>query len=103
MDTAALEKLLAGGTDTALLRFSLAGACRGEGRLDEAIVHARRAVELEPDYSAAWKLYAGLLAQTKRVTEALLVYERGIEVAEKGGDVQAAKEMRVFLKRLQRQ
>jgi hypothetical protein len=36
------------------------------------------------------------------VAEAQASYVRGIEVAERRGDHQAAKEMRVFAKRLQR-
>ena len=37
-----------------------------------------------------------------RNAEALTIYERGIAVAERRGDQQAAKEMRVFSKRLAR-
>ena len=37
-----------------------------------------------------------------RATDALAAYERGAKVAERRGDQQAAKEMRVYSKRLQR-
>ena len=100
---AALEKLLAGGRDDALLRFSLGGACLREGDAEAAAVHLRRAVDLDPGYSAAWKLLGQALKATGRPAEAAAAWERGIEAAEAGGDVQAGKEMRVFLKRLQRQ
>ncbi|MEJ2577013.1 MAG: hypothetical protein P8106_10165, partial [Gammaproteobacteria bacterium] len=59
-------------------------------------------VELDPQYSAAWKLYGKALAALERQAEAAEVYRRGIAVAERRGDVQAAKEMRVFLKRAQK-
>ena len=42
------------------------------------------------------------LAESGESDEAINAYTRGIEVAESRGDKQAAKEMRVFLKRLQK-
>jgi predicted Zn-dependent protease len=97
-----LEKLLAGGTDNALLRFGLGNAYLKEGRAGEAVEHLRRAVEHDPGYSAAWKLLGRALAELGRTAEAAEAYETGIRNAEAKGDLQAAKEMRVFLKRLGR-
>ena len=42
------------------------------------------------------------LTAAGRNADALATYERGAKVAERRGDQQAAKEMRVFSKRLQR-
>ena len=64
--------------------------------------HLVRALEHDPEYSAAWKLYGTALADSDRNAEALEAYRRGIEVAEKKGDKQAAKEMRVFMGRIER-
>ena len=64
--------------------------------------HLARALELDPDYSVAWKLYGRALAEAGREKEAAHAYQRGITTAEARGDLQAVKEMRVFLKRLQR-
>jgi Tfp pilus assembly protein PilF len=100
---AALEKLLAEGRDDALLRFSLGNACLAEGDASTAAVHFSKAVEHDPGYSAAWKLLGQSLAQGGRNAEAAAAWERGIQTAESRGDIQAAKEMRVFLKRLRRQ
>jgi predicted Zn-dependent protease len=100
---AALEKLLAGGRDDALLRFSLGGACLKEGDAEAAATHLACAVEHDAGYSAAWKLLGRALADAGKPEEAALAWSRGIETAEARGDVQAAKEMRVFLKRLQKQ
>lgn len=100
---AALEKLLADGRDDALLRFSLGNACLKDGDSGSATAHFARAVEHDPGYSAAWKLLGRSLAQGGRVAEAAAAWERGIEAAEARGDIQAAKEMRVFLRRLHRQ
>jgi tetratricopeptide (TPR) repeat protein len=94
------EKLLASGQDTALLRYSLGMAYHAEGRLDEAVEHLARAVAADPAYSAAWKAYGKVLAEAGRRDEAAGAFERGVAVAEEKGDIQAAKEMKVFLKRL---
>ncbi len=96
-----LESLLAKGTDNALLRFGLANEYLKLGKPEIAIGHLRKAVAHDPKYSAAWKRLGKALAETGRTTDAIQAYEEGIRVAEEKGDVQAAKEMRVFLKRLQ--
>lgn len=95
-----LEALLAKGGDSHMLRFGLGKACIDAGRNEEAAAHLRRAVEQQPDYSAAWKLLGKALALAGRDDEAVDAYRRGIEVAEAKGDIQAAKEMKVFLKRI---
>jgi len=97
-----LEKLLAGGQETALLRYGLGSAYLKEGDAERAIPHLARALELDPTYSAAWKAYAKALATADRNTEAQAAYRDGIRVAEERGDIQAAKEMGVFLRRLEK-
>jgi predicted Zn-dependent protease len=97
-----LEALLAKGQETALLRFSLGELYLKEGDAAHAANHLAAAVALDADYSAAWKLYGRALAAAGRKTEALGAYEKGIAVAERRGDLQAAKEMRVFQKRLRK-
>ena len=96
------EKLLAGGQDNALLRYGLGLAYLQAGDAEQAIVHLAQAVAQDPRYSAAWKIYAKALAEAGRTEEACAAYGEGIVVAEARGDVQAAKEMRVFLKRLEK-
>ncbi len=97
-----LEAMLARGRDTALLRYSLGGEYLKLNQFDKAAEHLRKAVEKDPKYSAAWKLLGKALADAGRHDEAVKVYEDGIKVAEEKGDKQAAKEMMVFLKRLQK-
>ncbi len=97
-----LEALLAKGTDNALLRFGLANEYLKLGQLEQAIGHLRKALAHDPKYSAAWKRLGKALADTGRADEAATAYESGIKAAEEKGDVQAAKEMRVFLGRLQK-
>lgn len=97
-----LAALLATQGESALLRFSLGNACL-EAAPAEAVEHLKRAVVLDPDYSAAWKLLGRALVAKGDDQEAKAVYTQGIAVAERRGDIQAAKEMRVFLKRLERE
>ena len=97
-----LEKMLAAGKDTALLRFGLGNAHLKAGNAEIAATHLRRAVELEPGYSAAWKMLGKALATAGHAAEALAVYRQGIGVAEARGDQQAAREMRVLARRLER-
>jgi Flp pilus assembly protein TadD len=97
-----LEALLAAGREDALLRYGLGNACLNAGRTDDAIAHFRRALELNPEHSASWKLLGRALALAGDAEGAAEAYRQGIEVATRRGDVQAAKEMKVFLKRLER-
>ena len=97
-----LEQMLAGGKDNALLRFSLGNECLNAHDPASACIHLKRALEHDPEYSAAWKLYGRALADSARPEEALVAYRRGIEVAEKKGDKQAAKEMQVFARRIEK-
>jgi len=96
-----LEKVLAAGRDDALLRFSLGNEYLKLNDVTAAVQHLSQAVHHDPAYSAAWKLLGRALAECGRLKEALNAYQRGIEVAEKKGDKQASKEMRVFARRIE--
>jgi uncharacterized protein HemY len=95
------EKMLAGGKDSPLLRFSLGNEYMKAEEAAKASEHLRAAVALDAGYSAAWKLLGKALAQQHDVAGAVVAYQKGIAAAEAKGDKQAAKEMTVFLKRLQ--
>jgi len=94
------EALLASGKDGALLRFSLGMHYLAAGEPARAAGHLRRAVEQDPAYSAAWKLLGKALAESGDAEGARQAYREGIEAAGRKGDKQAAKEMTVFLRRL---
>ncbi len=94
-----LEALLKQGKDSAMLRYGLGGAYLNEGDHAKALDHLGEAVRQDPTYSAAWKLYGKALDAAGRHQEAVDAFDQGIAAAEKRGDVQAAKEMRVFRKR----
>lgn len=100
---ASLEKLLGGPRDNALLRFSLGNEYLKSGDAARAVLHLREAVQRDPGYSAAWKLLGRALAESGQRQEALAAYREGIRVAEAKGDRQAAKEMAVFARRLEKE
>lgn len=94
-----LEALLAAGQDNALLRFTLGNELLKQDNACLAAEHLREAVRQDPEYSAAWKILGKALHALNDFSGACDAYERGIETAERKGDIQAAREMRVFLKR----
>ncbi len=97
------EKMLATGKDNALLRYSLGNEYLKLGRADDACVHLQAALAFDPRYSAAWKLLGKALSETGAFTAARDAYQQGIAAAEAKGDIQAAKEMAVFAKRIDKQ
>ena len=97
------EKMLAAGKDNALLRYSLGNECIKLGRLDDARVHLQAALAFDPRYSAAWKLLGKAQTDTGAIVEARETFRQGIAAAEAKGDIQAAKEMAVFAKRIDKQ
>lgn len=96
-----LNALLEQGQETAVLRFSLGNASLVADPA-QAAKHFRRAIELDPEYSAAWKLLARALEANGESAAAIAAFVSGIAIAERRGDIQAAREMRVFLKRLEK-
>ncbi len=100
MDRKALEEMLAKGNDNLLLRYTLGTVCLKQGAVEEAVGHLEAALKQDSEHSASWKAYGKALAALDRVADAEAAYAKGIAVAEAKGDVQAAKEMKIFLKRL---
>lgn len=102
MDIETLEKMIAAGNDSALLRITLASAHHDQGDIDAAITHARKAVSLDPGYSAAYKKLAELETESGQAEDAIVTYTAGIECAESQGDEQLVKVMQVFKRRLEK-
>ena len=94
--------MLERGQDSALLRFSIGSEYLASDRAADAVPHLREAVRQDDGYSAAWKLLGRALAASGDADGAAEAYRSGIERATELGDRQAAKEMGVFLRRLQR-
>lgn len=97
-----LLKMLEAGRDNALLRFSLGNEYLKSGEALAAIDHLRAAVRHDRAYSAAWKLLGRALESAGASADALAAFQEGIAVAEAKGDKQAAREMAVFARRIER-
>ena len=100
--SARFEALLAAGKDSALLRFGLGSHYLKAGDVERAVEHLRRAVAQDPAYSAAWKLLGKALEAAHDRAGAAQAYRSGIAAAGDRGDKQAAREMGVFLRRIER-
>ena len=97
-----LEMQLGKGSDNAMLRFGLGNALLKDGDAAGAVVHLNQATQQDPGYSAAWKSLGVALRVLSRLNDAEAAWAKGVEVAQRRGDIQAAREMSVFIKRLQR-
>ena len=97
-----LQAMLDAGQDNALLRFTLGSQLFKQQSLQPAVEHLRAAVAHDPGYSAAWKMLGKALQESRDHAGARDAYISGIAAAEQKGDVQAAREMKVFLKRAEK-
>ncbi|SCK27759.1 hypothetical protein [Vogesella sp. LIG4] len=97
-----LLKLQDGPRDGAMLRFGIANEYAHLQDWAQAASFARQAVERQHDFSAAWKLLGKALLNAGDAAAALAAYQEGIAIAEGKGDIQAAKEMKVFARRIEK-
>jgi Tfp pilus assembly protein PilF len=91
-----------GPRDGALLRFALGQALAAAGASAEAAAELERALEFDPQYSAAWRALGQARLAAGEVEAAAGAFERGIATAQRRGDQQAAREMQVFLARIRK-
>lgn len=97
-----LQKMIGGPRDGALLRFSLGNELLKLSQFKEAAAQFQAAIDKDPQYSAAWKALGKALGEAGERQAAVAAYENGMAIAEAKGDLQAAKEMAVFAKRLRK-
>jgi uncharacterized protein HemY len=88
--------------DDPLTRFLLGRAAAEMGLYEESCSAFQAACSLDPRYAAAFRQWGDALDKLGRHAEAANVYARGARVAEQTGDLQAGKEMKALLKRLER-
>ena len=96
------EGMLAAGKESPMLRLTLGTEYLKREDPGSAIRHLARAVDLDPQYSAAWQHLGRAFEQAAQPEEAASAWRAGIDAAERRGDAQAAKVMRVWLRRLER-
>lgn len=97
-----LRTLAAESPDDATTWFLLGRELAGAGRAVEAADAFTAAIVADPNYAAAYRQLGNALEQAGRLSEAADTYRRGADVAERTNDLQAGKEMRAFLKRMER-
>lgn len=100
-DPAALERLLAAGRDSALLRMGLALAYHRREDGETARRHATQALVLDPDFAAAGRLLGLIELARGDAAGAEAAFTKALAVAQRRGDYQLAKELVVRLRRLQ--
>lgn len=96
-----LKEIVAEDPEDPLVRYSLGSELLRARRAGE-IREFREAIRLKPDYTAAFRGLGQALDDNGASVEAIDVFQQGIQVAEETGDLQTGKEMRVFLKRVER-
>jgi len=103
MDINALRKMIEAGRDGAMPRLTLGEAMAREGQTEEAVVHLQKAIEFDPDYSAAWRSLGRLQLKAGDTTAAAATFREGLAAARRRGDMQIVRELEVRLKRLEGQ
>ena len=97
-----LEKMLAAGKDSAMLRFGLGSAYFNQKAYLEAIPHLEACIQQDPGYTAAYKLLGRALVKQRDETGALEVFQRGLPVATEKGDKQSEREISAFITKMLR-
>ncbi len=88
------------GHDNLLLRFSLGKGYAEQDRPELARQHLEAAVVFDPDHSAAWKWLGRACLALDDPAAARQAWTAGLAAAERRGDAQSAKEIQIFIKRL---
>jgi predicted Zn-dependent protease len=96
------RKLLERDPNNPMVLYSLGNELFKEGSYPEARDHLRRAVENKPDYSVAYRMLGRTHYELREDAEAREVFAKGREVATQNGDLQTAKEIDVFRRRLEK-
>lgn len=86
--------------DDPVVHYGLGSEHLKLGEFADAAAAFRRAIALQPDYSAAYRELGKALEKENHREEAIAAYRKGKEVAQQKGDIQTGKEIDVFLKRL---
>lgn len=109
-DTAVLEdrvrmirSLLQRDLEDVVMWFGLGRALADLGRDGEAVEAFRRATELDPDYTAAWRELGRAQHAAGEPEAAVASLEHGIGLARRTGDLQTGREMRTFLRRARKE
>ena len=95
-----LEAVIRDNSENAFLQYSLGHEYLEIGDFKKAITPLKKAIQLQDTYSAAYRDLGKALSLETNFEEAEEIFVRGINIAKERGDLQTAKEMTVFLKRI---
>lgn len=95
-----LQALVQTDESDALTHFLLGRELMEVGRFAEAASALEKTIQLNPEYTAAYRFLGDAHRQAGNMARAREIYEVGIGVSEATGDLQAGKEMKVYLKKL---
>ena len=96
------RKLIERDPDNPMILYSIGNELFKEKKYSEAEEYLRRAVRNKPDYSVAYRTLGRTLYEVGEDAESRRIFAEGREVAQKNGDLQTAKEIDVFLRRLEK-
>ncbi len=96
------RKLLDRDPENPMVLYSLGTELFKEGNHSEAREYLSQAVRNKPDYSVAYRTLGRALFELGEDEEAARVFAEGSEVAQGNGDLQTAKEIDVFVRRLEK-
>jgi len=94
------KKMLELDLEDFLMHFSLAKALAEIPKYKEAEKSFREALRINPDYSVCYQTLGKLLEDMNRPRDAIEVYEKGIPIADRLGDLMPKKAMEVRLAKL---
>lgn len=94
------ERLVAHSGQDALSRFTLGRAYLEAGRADDAVRVLDEALAIKPDLTAAYVVLGEAHEKAGRLARAIKVWNQGIELAQKKGDLHPRNQMQEHLKRV---
>jgi len=92
-----LKSMVAQNPNDSFLRYGLAMEYKNAGDLEDAVRAFRELMAVNPDYSAAYFHGGQALEKLGRLEEARTLYQQGIEVTTRKGDLHARSEMQAAL------
>ncbi|MCS7026160.1 MAG: tetratricopeptide repeat protein [Bryobacteraceae bacterium] len=93
----ALRALLVQDPKNSFVRYGLAQAYAGDGRLEDAVLVYRELLERDPSYVAAYFHLGQTLEKLSRLDEAREVYLRGLDACTQKGDFHTRSEIQAAL------
>ena len=95
-----MKKLVEIDPKSEITHFGLGQASYDEGLFAEGAAAMARAIEIKPDYTAAYEILGRCLEKMEKLEEAEAVYLKGIEIGTQKGDLIPTEKMKARLNRV---